>query len=277
MTALQCGDRSLDLTVPRVMGILNVTPDSFSDGGVFVSVARALAHAERMVAEGAAIIDIGGESTRPGAEPVSEAEEIARVVPVIEALVQHLEVPLSIDTSKPAVMHAAARAGAGMINDVLALRAPDALIAAAETGLPVCLMHMQGRPRTMQREPRYDDVMAEVIDFLHARVHACEQAGIARQRLLLDPGFGFGKRLAHNLTLLAGLDRMAALGLPLLVGLSRKSMLGALTGQDVHGRGPAGVAAAVLALARGAAIIRTHDVAATHDAVRVFTAVSAAS
>ncbi|MFP4062325.1 MAG: dihydropteroate synthase [Halochromatium sp.] len=277
MTVLHCGERSLDLTVPCVMGILNVTPDSFSDGGDFVSVARALAHAERMVAEGAAIIDVGGESTRPGAAPVAAAEEIARVVPVIEALARRIDVPISIDTSKPAVMRAAAHAGAGMINDVRALQAPDALRTAAETGLPVCLMHMQGRPRTMQREPRYDDVMAEIIDFLRARVHACEQAGIARHRLVLDPGFGFGKQLAHNLTLLAGLERIAALGLPLLVGLSRKSMLGALTGRAVHERESAGVAAAVLALARGAAIIRTHDVSATYDAVRVFAAVSAAS
>ncbi|MBK5931697.1 dihydropteroate synthase [Halochromatium salexigens] len=277
MTALQCGDRSLDLTVPRVMGILNVTPDSFSDGGDFVCVARALAHAEQLVAEGAAIIDVGGESTRPGAEPVPEAQEIDRVVPVIEALSRRLEVPISIDTSKPEVMRTAARAGAGMINDVFALQAPGALRVAAETGLPVCLMHMQGLPRTMQHEPRYADVVAEVIDFLRARIHACEQAGIARHRLVLDPGFGFGKRLAHNLTLLARLDRLAELGCPLLVGLSRKSMLGALTGRDVRGRTPAGVAAAVLALARGAAIIRTHDVAATQDAIRVFAAVGAAA
>ncbi len=265
----------MDLTVPRIMGILNVTPDSFSDGGDFVSVARALAHAERMVAEGAAIIDVGGESTRPGAEPVPEALEIERVVPVIEALAARVAVPISIDTSKPGVMRAAARVGAGMINDVFALQAPEALSAAAETGLPVCLMHMQGQPRTMQREPRYDDVMVEVIDFLRARVQACEQAGIARRQLLLDPGFGFGKQLAHNLTLLAGLDRIAALGLPLLVGLSRKSMLGALTGRAVRDRGAAEVAAAVLALARGAAIVRTHEVSAIRDAVRVFAAVAA--
>jgi dihydropteroate synthase len=257
------------------MGVLNVTPDSFSDGGDFVSVECALARAEQMVAEGAAIIDVGGESTRPGAAPVPESLEIDRVVPVIEALAARVEVPISIDTSKPGVMRAAARAGAGIINDVLALRAPGALAAVAELDLPVCLMHMQGEPRTMQREPHYDDVVAEVVAFLEARVLACEQAGIARQRLLLDPGFGFGKTLAHNLTLLARLDRLASLGLPLLVGVSRKSMLGAITGRDVQDRTAAGVAAAMLALARGALIIRTHDVMATQDAIRLFSAVAA--
>lgn len=263
------------MTGPQVMGILNITPDSFSDGGDFVSVGRALERAERMVEEGATIIDVGGESTRPGAEPVPEAVEIARVVPVIEALAPRVEVPISIDTSKPAVMRAAAGAGAGMINDVYALRAPGALQAAAETALPVCLMHMQGQPQTMQQHPEYADLVAEVLAFLQARVAACEQAGILRDRLLIDPGFGFGKTLAHNLTLLARLDRLTGLGLPLLVGLSRKSMLGTLTGRDMLGRVPAGVAAATLALARGAAIIRTHDVSATYDAVRVFTAVAA--
>ncbi|MBK5939180.1 dihydropteroate synthase [Halochromatium roseum] len=275
MTTLQCGARSIDLTEPRVMGILNVTPDSFSDGGDFVSVTRALERAEQMVAEGAAIIDVGGESTRPGAEPVPEALEIERVVPVIEALVSRVEVPISIDTSKPGVMRAAACVGAGLINDVFALRAPQALAAAAETGLPVCLMHMQGEPRTMQQQPHYAEVVADVIAFLQARVDACEQAGIPRQRLLVDPGFGFGKTLAHNLTLLARLEQFAGLGLPLLVGLSRKSMLGALTGRDVDGRLSAGVAATTLALARGVDIIRTHDVAAAYDAIRVYTAVAA--
>lgn len=272
---LQCGGRSLDLTGPRIMGVLNVTPDSFSDGGDFVSVERAVERAEGMVAEGAAIIDVGGESTRPGATPVSEAVEIERVVPVIEALATRIEVPISIDTSKPAVMRAAASAGAGVINDVLALRAPGALAAAADLDLAVCLMHMQGEPRTMQRAPHYEDVVAEVVAFLEARVFACEQAGIARHRLLLDPGFGFGKTLTHNLTLLARLDCITALGLPLLVGLSRKSMLGAITGRDVRGRTAAGVAAATLALARGAKIIRTHDVMATLDAIRLFNAVAA--
>jgi dihydropteroate synthase len=257
------------------MGILNVTPDSFSDGGDFVSVERALERAEQMVTEGASIIDVGGESTRPGAEPVPEGLEIERVVPVIEAIASRVETPISIDTSKPGVMQAAALAGASMINDVFALRAPQALIAAAESGLPVCLMHMRGEPRTMQQQPQYGDVVADVIAFLQARVIACEQAGIPRQRLLVDPGFGFGKTLAHNLTLLARLDQIAGLGLPMLVGLSRKSMLGTLTGRDVHGRVSAGVAAATIALARGASIIRTHDVSAAYDAVRVFSAVAA--
>jgi len=275
MTLLQCGTRSLDLTEPRVMGILNVTPDSFSDGGDFVSVARALEHAEAMVAEGAAIIDVGGESTRPGAEPVAEALEIERVVPVIEALAARIAVPISIDTSKPGVMRAAASAGAGLINDIAALRAPGALAVAAETGLPVCLMHMQGQPRTMQQQPRYEDVVAEVIRFLRSRITACEQVGIPRHRLLVDPGFGFGKRLAHNLSLLARLDQLTELRLPLVVGLSRKSMLGALTGREVRDRVAAGVAATSIALAHGAAIIRTHDVAAAVDTVRVFTAVAA--
>ncbi|MEA3638682.1 MAG: dihydropteroate synthase [Lamprobacter sp.] len=257
------------------MGILNITPDSFSDGGDFVSIERALEHAERMVAEGATIIDVGGESTRPGAEPVAEALEIERVVPVIEALASRIEAPISVDTSKPEVMRAAAGAGASLINDVYALRVPGALDVAAETGLPVCLMHMQGEPRRMQQQPQYADVVADVIAFLAARVAACEQVGIPRHRLLVDPGFGFGKTLAHNLTLLARLEQLAVLELPLLVGLSRKSMLGALTGRDVRGRVPAGVAAATLALARGAAIIRTHDVAATSDALRVYLAVAA--
>ncbi len=275
MTTLQCGGRPVNLTGPCIMGILNVTPDSFSDGGDFVSGERALEHAERMVAEGAAIIDIGGESTRPGAESVPEAVEIDRVVPLIEALSRRIEVPISIDTSKPGVMRAAAAAGAGLINDVAALRAPQALAVAAELDLPICLMHMQGEPRTMQREPHYVDVVAEVIGFLQARIRACEQAGIQRQRLLLDPGFGFGKSLAHNLTLLARLERIAALGPPLLVGLSRKSMLGALTGQDARNRTAAGVAAAMIAVSRGAKIIRTHDVIATRDAISLFKAVAA--
>ncbi|WP_462321335.1 dihydropteroate synthase [Halochromatium sp.] len=274
MKVLRCGDRLLDMTGPQVMGILNVTPDSFSDGGDFVSVDAALERAERMVKEGATIIDVGGESTRPGAEPVPETVEIERVVPVIEALALRGEVPISIDTSKPAVMRAAAGAGAGLINDVFALRAPDALRTAAATGLPICLMHMQGQPRTMQQRPKYADVVADVMDFLRGRISACEQAGIARDRLLVDPGFGFGKTLTHNLTLLARLDELAELGLPLLVGLSRKSMLGAITGRGTRDRTSAGLAAAMLALARGAAIIRTHDVSPTYDAVRVFTAVA---
>lgn len=273
---MQCGSRVLDLGQPQIMGILNVTPDSFSDGGDFLRTDHALAHAERMVAAGAAIIDVGGESTRPGAEPVPEAVEIERVAPVITALAARIEAVIAVDTSKPAVMQAAAQAGAGLLNDVQALQAPQALAVAAQSGLPICLMHMQGAPRTMQQAPQYADVVAEVTDFLRARLSACEQAGIPAERLLLDPGFGFGKTLAHNLQLLAQLEVLQALGRPLLVGLSRKSMLGALTGRAARERVHAGVAAAVLALERGATIIRTHDVEATRDAVRIVTALRAA-
>jgi len=249
------------------MGILNVTPDSFSDGGDFFGLESALEHAQQMVADGASIIDVGGESTRPGAEAIPEPVEIERVIPVIEALTAQVDAVVSIDTSKPGVMRAAAEAGAGMINDVCALGAPGAMEAAFQTGLPVCLMHMQGEPRTMQQDPHYDDVVAEVQAFLRGRVAACEQAGIPAERLLIDPGFGFGKTLAHNLRLLAHLDALTALGRPILVGLSRKSMLGKLSGHPVRERVYAGVAAAVLALERGATIIRTHDVNATRDAV----------
>jgi len=272
-TIIDCAGRPLDLGAPRVMGILNITPDSFSDGGDFLCPDHAIRHAAAMVEQGAAIIDIGGESTRPGAEPVTTAEEIRRVVPVIETLARRLPVPISIDTSKPEVMRAAAAAGAGLINDVYALRLDGALTAAAEIGLPVCLMHMQGTPRTMQADPRYGDVVAEVAGFLGARVDACEMAGIPRTRLLVDPGFGFGKTLTHNLALLSGLARLTGLGPPVLVGLSRKGMLGRLTGREVGDRVAAGVAAAVLAVERGAALVRTHDVAATVDALSVADAV----
>ncbi|MBK1703503.1 dihydropteroate synthase [Halochromatium glycolicum] len=257
------------------MGILNITPDSFSDGGDFLGLDAALEQAERMVAAGASIIDVGGESTRPGAAPVAEAVEIDRVVPVIEALAAGIDAAISVDTSKAGVMQAAAAAGAGMINDVFALQAPQALEAARQTGLPVCLMHMQGQPRTMQQAPRYADVLTEVEAFLRGRLEACEQAGLPEERLLIDPGFGFGKTLEHNLQLLARLDAFSVLKRPLLVGLSRKSMLGALTGRAVRERVTAGVAAAVLAIERGAAIIRTHDVAETRDAIRVMTALRA--
>ncbi len=270
---LDCNGRTLDLSQPRVMGILNVTPDSFSDGGRFLAREAALDQARAMAAAGAAIIDVGGESTRPGAEPVSEAEELERVIPVIEALRREIELPISVDTSKPAVMREAVRAGAGLINDVNALRAAGALEAAAEAGVPVCLMHMQGEPRTMQRDPRYQDVVAEVRDFLADRIAACEAAGIPAKRLLVDPGFGFGKTLEHNLTLLRRLHELTSLRRPLLVGLSRKSMLGALTGRPVEARQAASVAAAVLAAERGAAIIRVHDVAETVDALAVTRAV----
>jgi dihydropteroate synthase len=274
---IDCAGRVLDLSTPRVMGILNITPDSFSDGGDFFVSAAAVQRAETMVEQGAAIIDVGGESTRPGAGPVDIAEEIRRIVPVIDVLARRLPVPLSVDTSKPEVMQAAADAGAGLINDVRALRAPGAEAMAAALGLPVCLMHMQGEPRTMQGDPRYDDVVSEVAGFLRARVAACEQAGIARGRLLLDPGFGFGKTLAHNLALLSGLAALTDWGLPVLVGLSRKAMLGRLTGRDVGARTAAGVAAAVLAVERGARLIRTHDVIETVDGLKVAAAVADAT
>ena len=274
MHTLHCGARALDLSQPRVMGILNVTPDSFSDGGRHARLAEALAHARAMVAEGADLIDVGGESTRPGAAAVSVEEEIRRVVPVVEALAAELPVPISVDTSKPEVMRAAVRAGATLVNDVAALRGPGSLETAAALGVPVCLMHMQGEPRTMQRDPRYGDVVGEVAAFLAQRIAACEQAGIARGRLLVDPGFGFGKTLAHNLALLRGLPALGALGVPVLAGLSRKSMIGALlgdapVGERLHGS----VAAALLAVERGAAIVRVHDVAPTVQALRIWAGV----
>jgi len=268
-----CNGRQLDLRRPRVMGILNVTPDSFSDGGRFLRREDAVRQALAMEAAGAAIVDVGGESTRPGAPEVGLDEELARVIPVIEALREVLKVPISVDTSKPEVMREAVAAGAGMINDVNALRAEGAIEAAAELGVPVCLMHMQGTPRTMQRSPAYGDVVAEVKAFLEARMAACEAAGIPRERLLLDPGFGFGKTLEHNLALLRHLDALAALERPLLVGLSRKSMLGAITGRETEERLAAGLAAAVLAVERGARLVRVHDVAATVDALKVTMAV----
>ena len=270
---LDCAGKSLDLSQPRVMGILNVTPDSFSDGGLFVRPELAIGQALQMVKEGAAIIDIGGESTRPGAQDVAVAEEIRRVVPVIEALAAELPVPISIDSSKPEVLRAAVQAGAGMINDVYALRREGALEAAAELQVPICLMHMQGEPRTMQAEPRYTDVVVEVVEFLRAQVARCEAAGIDRCRLLLDPGFGFGKTLEHNLTLLRHLDRLAAEGLPLLVGVSRKSMIGMVLDAPVDERVYGSVATAALAVWQGARIIRAHDVKATADAVKVAWAV----
>lgn len=255
------------------MGVINVTPDSLSDGGRYITLDAALRQGERLAVEGADILDVGGESTRPGADEVGVAEEIDRVVPVIAALARHLDLPLSVDTNKPEVMRAAVAAGAGLINDIYALRRPGALAAAAELAVPVCLMHMRGTPETMQQAPRYTDPIAEVSAFLEERLTACAAAGIPRQRLLLDPGFGFGKTLAHNLALLAGLPTLAALGQPLLVGLSRKSMIGALTGREVSERLAGSLAAAVLAVERGARVIRVHDVAATRDALRVALAV----
>jgi dihydropteroate synthase len=273
MRQIDCAGRVVVLDRPRIMGILNVTPDSFSDGGDFFDAASALDRAGEMVAAGADIIDVGGESTRPGAAPVPLDEELRRVIPVIEALRRELAVPVSVDTSKPEVMSAAVAAGAGMINDVNALRAPGALETAAGLGVPVCLMHMLGEPRTMQSEPHYVDVVAEVRDFLAERAARCVAAGIVPDQLILDPGFGFGKTLAHNLALLAGLGRISGLGQPVLVGLSRKSMLGAVTGRDVAGRLPASLAAAVIAAERGAGIFRVHDVAATADALKLWHAV----
>ena len=271
---LQCGDRWLDLSSPVIMGVLNVTPDSFSDGGRFLKPDDALRHAELLVNEGAQIIDLGAESTRPGAVPVSPTEELDRLLPVLEALKARFAVVLSVDTSTPDVMIESARLGAGLINDVRALQRPGALAAASTTGLPVCLMHMRGEPSTMQHHAEYVDVVAEVDDFLARRIAACESAGISRDRLLLDPGFGFGKTLAHNLALLAGLPRFGHFGLPLLVGLSRKSMLGAvLNNATVDRRLAAGLGAASLAVWQGARIIRTHDAGATRDAIAVATAI----
>jgi dihydropteroate synthase len=259
-----------------VVGILNVTPDSFSDGGIHASVEQAVAHGLRMVEEGADMLDIGGESTRPGADDVSIADELSRVVPVIEQLMARTQVPLSIDTSKPEVMRAAVAAGAGMVNDVYALRREGALDAVAELGVPVCLMHMQGEPRSMQAEPHYDDVVGEVHRFLTDRLFACELAGIDRRKVMVDPGFGFGKTLEHNLALLRALERFANLGSGVYVGLSRKSMIGAMTGKTTTADRAAGsVAAALIAVQRGARIVRVHDVAATVDALAVWHALQA--
>ena len=258
------------------MGVINVTPDSFSDGGRHADSVAAVTHALRMIDEGAGLIDVGGESTRPGAPSVSVETEIERVVPVIEALAARTKIPISIDTSKPAVMTAAVRAGASMINDVRALREPGAMQAAARTEAAICLMHMQGEPRTMQSDPRYSDVVAEVRDFLRERTEACLASGIAKNRLVVDPGIGFGKRLEHNLALLAGLPAVTALGWPVLIGVSRKSMLGTLLGRAVDERVAGGVAMATAAVLAGASIVRTHDVAATVDAVKVAVALRAA-
>jgi dihydropteroate synthase len=272
---LDCAGRPLLLDAPRIMAIVNVTPDSFSDGGRHAHVDDAVAHALRMVEEGADILDVGGESTRPGAAEVSEADELARVIPVIERLAAATSIPISVDTSKPAVMRAAVAAGAGMINDVRALRADGALDAAAALGVPVCLMHMQGEPGTMQDAPHYDDVVAAVHGFLAERIFACEMAGIERRKLLIDPGFGFGKTLPHNLRLLRQLRRLCELGPPLLVGVSRKGMIGALTGRDLGDRVVGSAVAAVIAVQNGARIVRVHDVAATRDALAVWQAVAA--
>ena len=269
---LHCGRHTLNLDIPVVMGVLNVTPDSFSDGGRFIELPAALDQAERLAAEGAAIIDIGGESTRPGAASVDVDVEIRRVIPVIERLVGRLALPVSVDTSKPEVMRAAIAAGASMINDVTALRAPGAIDAVAESDVALCLMHMQGEPRTMQNAPRYADVLAEVRDFLRGRVACCVKAGISVSRLVVDPGFGFGKTLEHNLELLRRLPELAADGYPVMVGLSRKSMIEKLTGRADGERLGGSLALATLAVLSGARIIRAHDVAPTVDAIRIVTA-----
>ncbi|MBI5462275.1 MAG: dihydropteroate synthase [Gammaproteobacteria bacterium] len=270
---LDCAGTVLDLSQPQVMGILNVTPDSFSDGGRFIGRDAALAQARTRAEEGAALVDIGGESTRPGAAPVSVQQELDRVIPVIEAVRAELPVVISVDTSKPEVMRAAVAAGAGFINDVRALREPGALEVAAAAGVPVCLMHMQGEPHGMQQQPQYADVVAEVRTFLMARAAVCASAGIPRERIVLDPGFGFGKTVAHNLQLLKHLPLLVDTGYAILAGLSRKSLIGSVLDLPVDRRLAPSVALAVLAVWQGAHIVRVHDVAATVQAVRMCAAV----
>lgn len=271
---LHCAQFELTLNRPHVMGIVNVTPDSFSDGGQFVQTSAAVEHAHALIEQGADILDVGGESTRPNATPVPLQEELDRVIPVIEALVRHVQVPISIDTYKPAVMTAAIRAGATIVNDVRALQEPGAIEAVAASDVAVCLMHMQGTPQTMQVDPTYTDVVAEVKAFLAERAEACLQAGIAKHRILLDPGFGFGKTRAHNIRLIQELANLKDLGYPLLVGLSRKSVLGQVTGQDVDARLHASVAAAVISAMKGANIVRVHDVKPTVEALKVVAAIA---
>lgn len=273
---LPCGSRLLDLSRPHVMGILNVTPDSFSDGGRFGQRDKALRHAEAMLLAGATLIDVGGESTRPGARAVSPIEELERVAPVVDAIAAELDVIISVDTSTPAVMREAARLGAGLINDVRALQRAGALDAVRDTGLPVCLMHMRGEPGSMQDSPQYADVVAQVRDFLLERMIVCESEGIARDRIILDPGFGFAKNLQHNLSLFKHLAKLHALGRPLLVGVSRKSMIGQALGREVGGRLSGSLALAALGISKGARILRVHDVAETVDVVRMLAAVEAA-
>ena len=273
---LDCNGRPLVLDRARVMGIVNVTPDSFSDGGAHDNVDTAVAHGLRLAAEGADILDVGGESTRPGAEPVGVEEELRRVIPVIERLARECPLPISVDSSKPEVMRAAVAAGAGMLNDVYALRGEGALDAAASLATPVVLMHMQGEPRSMQAEPHYEDVVSEVFRFLAERIFAAEMAGIDKKRIVVDPGFGFGKNRDHNLALLAQLRRFEELGVPVLAGLSRKKTIGELTGRsDPRERVHGSVAAHLIAAQHGARLLRVHDVAATVDALQVWNAVAA--
>jgi dihydropteroate synthase len=274
--ALDCAGRILKLDRPRVLGIVNVTPDSFADGGEHATLETAVAHGLKLAEEGADALDVGGESTRPGARDVGIDEELRRVIPVVERLARETTLPISIDTSKPEVMRAAVAAGAGMINDVYALRRDGALDAAASLGVPVVLMHMQGEPRSMQEAPRYEDVVADVHRFLAERIFAAEMSGIDKKRIVVDPGFGFGKTSAHNLLLLAQFERFTELGVPVLAGLSRKKTIGELTGRDdPHERVHGSVASAVIAAQRGARLLRVHDVAATVDALRVWNAVAA--
>ncbi|MGX1200459.1 dihydropteroate synthase [Marinobacter sp. MBR-105] len=268
--------RELDLSRCHVMGILNVTPDSFSDGGHFNSREAALVRARQMVSDGATFIDVGGESTRPGATEVSTQEELDRVCPVVEAIAKELDTVISVDTSNPVVMAETARLGAGLINDVRALQREGAPEVAAKAGIPVCIMHIQGEPDTMQDDPRYRNVRREVSSFLTERMRVAEQAGIRADNIILDPGFGFGKSVEHNYQLLATLEQLHILGHPLLVGVSRKSMLGAVTGRDVNERLPASLAAATISAMKGASILRVHDVRETVDAVRIVTAVKEA-
>ena len=270
---LHCGKFQLNLSRPVVMGIVNVTPDSFSDGGRHLSTAAAIAHAFQLIEEGADILDIGGESTRPGAAAVSEQEELDRVLPVLEGLCG-VAVPISIDTYKSNVMRAAIHAGASMVNDVNALQAEGALQVVAQSEAAVCLMHKQGTPQSMQQRPNYRDVVGEVSAFLRERIAATEAAGIPRERIVIDPGFGFGKTLAHNLKLLRHLDSLCELGVPVMTGLSRKSMLGAITGREVDDRMAASVAAAMLAVQRGASIVRVHDVRETVDVLKIWNTVN---
>ena len=275
-TRLPCGSRVLDLARPHVMGILNVTPDSFSDGGSYLQLDAALRHAAAMVEAGATLIDVGGESTRPGARPVSAGEELDRVAPVVEAIARELDVVISLDTSTPAVIYECGRLGAGLINDVRSLNRDGALRAAAESGMAVCLMHMRGEPGTMQDSPVYDNVVEEVAQFLEERMETCRAAGIADERIILDPGFGFAKNLNHNLVLFKNMSELCRLGRPLLVGVSRKTMIGQVLGRDVPQRLFGSLALASLAVAKGVRIIRAHDVAETVDVVRMIAAVEAA-
>ncbi|RMO87208.1 Dihydropteroate synthase [Pseudomonas syringae pv. philadelphi] len=275
-TRLPCGNRVLDLAHTHVMGILNATPDSFSDGGRYSQLDEALRHAESMVRAGATLIDVGGESTRPGARPVSAQEEVERVAPIVEIIARELDVIISVDTSTPEVMLETAALGAGLINDVRSLQRPGALEAAASTGLPVCLMHMLGEPGTMQDDPHYQDLVGEVSAFLLERMQQCLAAGIARHQIILDPGFGFAKTLAHNLSLFRHLGALHGLGQPLLVGVSRKSMIGAVLNRPVDQRLVGGLALAALAMTKGAKILRVHDVGETADVVRMIAAVETA-